>query len=185
MAANHIPDPEEYFAGLERLLKQPKSKKALRQAVVDAPFYEKKVTAVYGLGIVALLLVDESGKKIDRIALSETDFAEGTKEISPKQFEDIKIPADNKENYIAQAIRDNQPKITTDWYYLFTPELTGEEAKFNQTGGAIACSIVYPLKNVGKGGALIFSYFEPLENIEPAHHDFMKRYALLASKFLH
>lgn len=149
----------------------------LYRAIVDAPFDQKVEVALLHLGIVVLLLADAKTGMINRVALSDTELAKGTTDISVKRFEDIKIPLDYPENIIAKAIRTGKPQLTTDWQYLFAPALTPEEARFNQAGGAIACSAVYPLSGVGDGGALIFSYYQYPEKLGSAQRHFMRTYS--------
>lgn len=141
--------------------------------------------ALLHLGIIVLLLADKSDGLVHRVALSNTELAKGTTDISVKRFEDIKIPLDHPENIISKAIRSGRPQLTTDWQYLFTPVLTPEEARFNQAGGAIACSAVYPLiADNWDGGALIFSYYQYPELLGPAQRQFMKTYSALAASRL-
>jgi hypothetical protein len=176
MALPHIPVNEDYYSGIKELLEEAKNDQQLFRAIVDAPFHDKTVTTMLGLGIVVLLLVDKKNKTIDRISISKNELTLGTFAMTSKPFHEIKIPLDNRENYIAIAIRSGHYMITSDWQYLFTPDLSPEDARFNQAGGGIACSAVYPLNGVRDGGALIFSFFEPIERISKEHHSFMKRY---------
>jgi hypothetical protein len=183
MAPINALDNKIYHEELEKLLSKPTSRSSLYQEIVDGPFHNKVMSARLGLGICVLLLVNKEEGTIDRIALAKTDLAQSTLEISAKPFEEIKIPANHKDNYIARAIRRKHYMITSDWQYLFVPALTPEEARFNQAGGGIACSVIYPLDIKG-GGALIFSYYEPVDRIDKNHHHFMQSYAHLASKYL-
>jgi hypothetical protein len=175
---------DEYFKLLDQELKKCKSRRQLENAIVNAPFIDRRTTTMLGLGIVVLLLVNKSAGTIDRIALANTDLARGTVEMSAKPFKEIKIPANDRLNFIARAIKERHYMITSDWQYLFIPALSPEEARFNQAGGGIACSVVYPLNNVLDGGALIFSYYETIERIGILHHNFMTRYASLVGKAL-
>lgn len=177
-------DAEMYFNDLKRQLSSVKIKSALYQTIVDAPFRNRAMTAQMGLGIIVLLLVDKDAGTIDRIALARTDLAQGTLDMSAKPFREIKIPIQNRDNYIAIAIRRRHHMITSDWQYLFTPALTPEESRLNQAGGGIACSVIYPLADLPDGGALIFSYYEPPSRIGKEHHDFMAKYCRLAEKEL-
>lgn len=177
-------DSKIYLDELKKLLKLPKKKKELYQAIVDAPFHNRAMTGRLGLGITVLLLVNKQAGTIDRIALARTDLAQGTVDMSAKPFNEIKIPIDNQSNYIAIAIRRRHYMITSDWQYLFVPALTPQEAHFNQAGGGIACSAIYPLQDVSDGGAMIFSYYEPIDRIDQSHHAFMREYVKLASSRL-
>jgi hypothetical protein len=152
-------------------------------AIVDTPFNFKVDMARLHLGIIVLLLLNKATGMIDRVALSNTELAKGTTDISVKRFEDIKIPADHHENFIAKAIRTQRPQLTTDWYYLFTPALNAEESRFNQAGGGIACSAIYPLIE-GVQGALIFSYFQYPEKLGSYQRQFMKTYTAIVSRRL-
>lgn len=147
----------------------------LFRAIVNAPFNFKVEAASLFLGIVVLLLVDKKAGTINRIALSDTEMAKNTTAVSVKPFEEIKIPLSSEENILAAAIRDGQPHDTTDWKFLFTPVLTGDQARINQASAGIAYSAVYPLK-ARDGGAMIFSYYQYQGSIGEAQRNFMDRY---------
>lgn len=166
-----------WYEDLQQHLGPKSTRQELYRAIVDSPFEYKVETALLHLGIVVLLLVDPETGLINRIALSNTELAKGTTDISMKRFEDIKIPLNYPDNIIAKAIRTGKPQLTTDWKYLFAPALTPEEARFNQAGGAIACSAVYPLLGVPHGGAMIFSYYQYPEKLGPDQRKFMKSYS--------
>ena len=172
------------YDNLAAELESASSYKKLLQAIVDTPFHDKVNAALLGLGIVALLLVNKRTKTVDRITLSNTEQAEGAVRVSVKGFREIKIPIDYGANLTVQAIKEGVPKQTDDWRFLFAPSLTPEEARFNQAGGGIGCSFVYPLIGVRNGGALHFSYFLPLDQIGPKQRQFMKAYSSLAAEKL-
>jgi hypothetical protein len=156
----------------------------LYRAIVDTPFSARLPAALLFLGIVVFLLVNKKTGTIDRVALSETELAKNTTDVSVKDFKDIRIPVGHSENIIAQAIEHGQPYSTNDWYTLFAPELTAEEARFNQAGGGIAYSVVHPLPDFTGGGALIFSYFQYPDKIGDAQKVFMERYCSLVAERL-
>ena len=130
-----------------------------------------------------LLLVNKKTGTIDRIALSQTELAKGTTDVSVKRFEDIKIPVGYDANIIAKAIKTGEPQDTGDWQYLFTPALSPDEARLNQASGGIGYSAVYPI-HARDGGALIFSYYQYPQDITSSHHEFMKMYSQLATEAL-
>jgi hypothetical protein len=175
---------EKVLARLKRELRDCDDGKPLWQAIVDAPFSHKFETGRLHLGIIVLCFADNKGREIHRIALSNTEPAAGTKKMSVKRFEEIKVPLDDTENIIALSIRDAEPRMTTDWKYLFTPALTEEEARFNQAGGGIGCSYVYPLKGLDEGGALIFSYFQYPDKIGEVQKQFMQDYSRIVAERL-
>lgn len=154
----------------------------LTRAFVNAPFTYKRQMVLLGIGIIVLLISNRQDKFIHRVAISETELAEGTLKISYKQFREIKIPSVNEKNIIAQAIRTGEPRMTDDWQYLFTPALSPEQSRLNQAGGGIACSYVYPLIFGEDSGAMIFSYYkEPLQ-IGKTERDFMEAYSGIVSE---
>ena len=154
------------------------------QAIVDLPFNDKQKAINLDLGIVVLLLVNQAESTIDRIALSDTVMAQGAVEMSAKPFKKIRIPLGHPDNIIAHAIETGQIQQTDDWRDLFAPDLTPQQARFNQSGAGIESSLVTKLK-VGDGGAMIFSFFQPLANLhKDQHYDFAKQYSNLVSKVL-
>jgi hypothetical protein len=168
---------------IEKKLADKLTDRELFSAIVNSPFDYPYATGLLSLGIIVLLLVDKQKRVINRVALSNTEPAEGTLAMTAKRFEDIAIPLNYKGNIIAEAIRTGQPQQTKDWPNLFAPALTPEEARFNQAGGAISYSAVYPL-NARDGGAIIFSYHQYPSSLDPAYHQFMQAYAELVSRAL-
>ena len=187
MGAKILPMPEDvidlkaYIATLEKSLGDAATVNDLYDRIVNAPFYSRLDAGSLFLGIVVLLILNEEENQIDRVALSDTELADLTRKVSVVPFKDIKIPADDPDNIIAKAVRDNKHQSTTDWKYLFTPILDEKQARINQAGGGIACRYVYPIESKGMKGALIFSYFQYLHAISDLHEEFMKRYASIVS----
>ncbi|HSX29427.1 MAG TPA: hypothetical protein VLE73_02610 [Candidatus Saccharimonadales bacterium] len=173
-----------YLRSLKTLLQIPKNDKALFQAIVNAPFHDIVQATRYDLGIVVLLLVNKKAGTIDRIALSKTPQAEGAVKMSEKPFHTIKIPVGHAGNIIAETIAANKPRQTDDWQYLFAPAMSVQAAHFNQAGAGIECSYVYPLTGARSGGALIFSYYQPVDNIHEPHKHFMQHYCDLVVQAL-
>lgn len=167
------------FLAITHSLDQPDSDESLFRAIVNTPFTDKLGATKLGLGISVLLLADEENATLDRIALSDTEMASGAVAYSAKPFHEIRIPLDYTDNLLIKSFHSKQYQVTEDWAPLFVPELTPEEARFNQAGAGIACSIVYPLLPFDAKrplGAMIFSYFEPLSSISARHHAFMRTY---------
>lgn len=165
------------YKELDKILAKASGDKELFHSIVNAPFEQCKVqTTFLFLGIMVLLLVDKKTGMIERIALSDTDFAKRTTEVSVVPFKKIKIHMNEPENIIATAIRTSKVESTTDWKFLFTPSLTAEQARINQANAGIAYSAVHPL-SARDGGALIFSYYQYQDMIGDLQHDFMKKYS--------
>ena len=172
------------YKGLERSLQKAENDAELFKLIVNSPFDKANVQMAFlFLGIIVLLLVNKKTGMIDRVALSETDLAKRTTEVSVIPFEKIKISADNADNIIAKAIRSSQMQDTTDWKYLFTPSLTPAQARINQANAGIAYSAVCPL-SARDGGALIFSYYQYKELVGEDQQEFMAKYAQLVSDSL-
>lgn len=168
------------FFSITHSLDEHQTRESIRKAIVNTPFTDKLRATELGLGIVVLLLVNEIRKTLDRVALSDTDRASGAVAISAKPFHEILIPLGYKDNLLITALDTLEPQFTEDWADLFAPELSPQEARFNQAGAGIACSAIYPLVPFASKkakGALIFSYFEPLSTITDTHEIFMKIYA--------
>lgn len=168
---------------LEEILEVSMDDSELFRTIVNAPFEFKLETAFLFLGIIVLLQVDTETGTIDRIALSNTELAKNTTDVSFVEFSKIKIPIDYLDNILAKAISTKKPQDTTDWEQLFVPVMTGEQARINQASAGISYSAVYPLKS-REGGAMIFSYFQYSSNVGKAQHDFMEGYSQLVDKRL-
>lgn len=170
---------------LKRLLDVSVSdERELFRLVVDTPFELKVDAAFLFLGITVLLLANKATGMIDRVALSNTELAKNTTDVSYVPFEEIKIPLDNHEgNIIAKAIQSGKPQDTTDWKFLFDPALTPQQARINQASAGIAYSAVYPF-SARNGGAMIFSYYQYASEIGEPQHKFMKNYISLVDERL-
>jgi hypothetical protein len=157
--------------------------KQLYKDIVNLPFVDKINMVKIDLGIIVLLLVNKETNTIDRVALSRTDIANLTLQVTTKPFKKIKIPLGHRINAIARAIETNTLQQVSDWHYLFVPELSAKAARLNQSNAGIECSFVMPLMALD-GGALIFSFFQPPDHIGDEHIKFIKSYALLVEKIL-
>lgn len=178
-----IQEPTDFITSLTGQLNGIKDRKKLYQEIVDAPFVTRIQAAHYFLGIVVLLLVDRESGLIERIALSNTDFAKRTKDVSMVPFTQIKIPRDDDVNIIAKAIRTGKPFSTTDWRVLFHPAMSASDARINQANSGIAYSQVHPFTAAGSG-ALIHSYYQYPSDIGEAQRYFMKAYTKLVNDCL-
>lgn len=174
---------DPYYKELHRLLATAGSGTQLYKAIVNAPFHDQLRAIQMDLGIVVLLFSNRTTGTIDRIALSDTYSAQGAVRMSAKPFEKIKIPLGHKTNLIAKAIASGKPQQTDDWRYLFVPALTARQAHFNQAGAGIECSLVCPLPGK-KEGAMIFSFYQPLANIQAEHYAFIEFYIELVARQL-
>lgn len=170
-----------YMLEMQARLARAKTDKILFETVVNSPFRAETKGIPLGLGMVVLLLVNKKTDTIDRIALSDTEPARGEVEYSVRPFHEIKIPLKHTRNVVATAINSGNHQSTSDWRYLFTPALSAQEARLSQAGAGIATSIVYPLLDARDGGALIFSYFIPEDQLTAGHHSFMAGYAELTA----
>ena len=165
------------YENMHQMLKNASDETELFELIVNAPFKQYTVqTTFLFLGIIVLLLVNKETGTIDRVALSNTDLAKRTTDVSVRPFSEIKIDINDQHNIIAEAIRTGKMMGTNDWEDLFTPSLNGDEARVNQSSAGIAYSAVYPL-NIEDGGALIFSYYQYPELIGDAQRDFMDKYS--------
>lgn len=174
---------EKYWQKVTSQISATNNDRELFTAIVNTPFDDKKRIVPLGLGIVVLLLNNIKDGMLDRIALSQTEQAAGAVAYSAKPFKEIRIPIDNQENVINKVITTEKWQLTDDWKDMFIPALTPEEARFNQAGAGIGCSVIYPLAS-RDGGAIIFSFYLLANDIGRAHHDFMSRYVSIADKAL-
>jgi hypothetical protein len=175
---------ESYFSELKEILNASKNDSQLYEAIVNAPFHNKRTTTTLGLGFLSFVLVNKKTRTIDRISISKTDTAQGAIDITVKPFHKLIVPIGYKGNAVAEAIRSGRYQQTNDWDYLLKPTLKPEDARMNQAGAGIASSYVYPLIDARDGGAIIFQYFINLDKIENIHREFMFRYTKMVSRAL-
>lgn len=173
----------EFLKTYSTTLKKTQTKEDLFQAIVDTPFRHKDVYIPLGLSLMVLALVNDVSGTLDRTALSNTEPAKGAVDYSVMAFHDIKIPLSAKQNMLIKTLTTGRWHQTDDWAHTFTPALTPEEARFNQAGAGVACTIAYPI-NVGSGAILSFSYFKPLWEIGEEQHIYMKKCVEIAQEAL-
>ena len=176
--------PQIDYSAIDEALQSAKNDEALFRSIVNTPFLINKVQMnLLFLGIIVLLQVNKKQGTIDRVALSDTELAKNTTDVSVVPFEEIKIPINDTKNCIAKTIRSGKPQDTTDWMHLFTPVLTPEQARINQASAGIAYSVVYPVK-ARDGGALIFSYFQYQGGLGDDQQVFMEAYSKIVANTL-
>lgn len=184
MSTDITPSSNLYAASLKKYLDGAINDPDLFERIVNAPFQDTMKSVLLSMGLLQMTLVNTKTNMVDRIALSDTEAAKNAVRLSVLPFKAIHVPYDFEENIIVKAIRTGKPQLTQDWQYLFIPALTPQEARFNQAGAGVACSFVYPLIGAGDGGALTFSYYQPLDVIGKDQRDFMQTYTTLAASFL-
>lgn len=174
---------ENILREIDSKLAKAKTVDELYSLIVNAPFLYKPEMANLFLGIIVVLKYNLKSGKIERKALSSTEFADNTVKVSKLPFSSIEIPIDDKENVIAKTIKSGRVSHTTDWKYLFHPIMDEKSARINQASGGIATSFVYPLTTTPKH-ALIFSFYQYIQDIEKPHKAFMKEYSAIVTKHL-
>lgn len=179
--------PQELAEYLQRLKDRltKSGQEPIYQQITDEPFKEKFQAVQLDLGIIALLLLDPDKRIINRIAMSDTELAHSTDAVSAKPFHEMNIPSDHRTNIIAKAIRGGKLQQTSDWKDLFIPALTSSEARFNQAAGGIGSSIVVPIISSEVSGALVYDFYQPIENIDEIHRNFVKEYTDIVKSILH
>lgn len=183
MAASDAPDLDEMdLKRLERELAQAKDYEELKRVIVEAPFEQPLAVASLFLCFVVLMTANEKTGVIDRVAITDTELARNTFEVTAVAFEDIKIPLHHPDNILAQTLDDGKPRDTTDWYYTFTPAMTGDQARINQASAGAAYTAVYRLDIPHGGGILSFSYYQYASSIGEQQRKFMSGYAKIVSK---
>lgn len=168
---------QDYYSHLKTLLLKARDDEELFESIVNAPFTNKLHSTSIDLGMIVLILANNKTKLVERVAYSKTPSALDAAKGLPIKFNEIKIPLKHKTNIASRAVRTGKPYKTSDWYSLLTPAIGRETARFNQAEAGIGCSYVYPLLGARDGGALIYSFYQPLEMINTTHHSFMKSYS--------
>ena len=108
--------------------------------------------------IIVLTLIDTQSNLLKRVALSTTQEASITQEVTPVPFEKIEIPLNASNNLLIKAIKTNKTQHTTYWPDIFKPALSNKEAIRNQKSSGIKTSMIYPITIKKKPiGALILS----------------------------
>lgn len=168
---------QDYYSQLEKRLQKATNDEELFESIVNAPFINKFHSTSIDLGMIVLILANHKTNLVERVAYSKTPSAIDAAKGLPIKFNEIKIPLKHKNNITSKAVRTGKAYKTSDWYALLTPAIGRETARFNQAEAGIGCSYVYPLLGARDGGALIYSFYQPIDMISTDHHMFMKRYS--------
>jgi hypothetical protein len=172
-----------YISRLEESLISLKSND-IKQNIVDAPFSDRLKAAELDLGIIALLIVDKHKKTLNRISISQTEYALSVQKVSVMPFHTIKIPLSDKNNLVVEAIKSNKAQFTTDWKDLLMPALNSIDAELDQAVSATGCSIVVPFKTNSLSGAIIYDFYQDTNSIDEIHFSFAKKYTKVAAAIL-
>lgn len=150
---------QEYYIKISEILKSKTAKPAgLYDAIVNVPF-QTLLPASFDIGTIVLLVVNEDTHSIDRVGLSDTPAAKGAVNASSKPFKEIKIPLSETESAHVKALQTGKEVYVTDWYDMFRPALSSQQARDNQHGAGIITSVVVPFFGEHRNGTLIFSYY--------------------------
>lgn len=168
---------------LKKKLFSAKNYEELTKLIVEEPIKQQVPTALMFLAFIVLLVVNHKTGMLDRVSISDTELAQNTFDVTAVPFEDIKIPMDDPNNLYVRAVKTGEPTDTTDWYFTFTPAMTGDQARINQASAGIAYTAIYPLK-FKKGGALSFSYYQYEGHVGREQAVFMKEYTKIVSDAL-
>ena len=153
----------------------------LPQVLVDAPFATEHVID-YEIAAIVLTVENSTDQTIDRIALSQTPSAAGAVKASAVPFKKIRIPLQCTENALVASVSQDITIVTSDWYNLFRPTLSARQARDNQAGAGVQCSVVVPFTGKTMRGALIFSLLCTEAELTAQHRAFFSDYATFVGK---
>jgi len=166
---------------LEKIILNSLDFRRVVQEVVDSILLELGYLEL-GYKIVVLALVDKNTNTLKRVALSQTEEAWKTREVSKVPFDQITIPMEAGQNSCIKAIIENRPQITHYFPDILTPPLTPENALESQKNAGIKTSMVYPLNVRGKTiGIMIFSMTKGEEEVTAEEKRLIQYFADLSA----
>lgn len=151
------------------------------QIIVEAPFANKINMVFLFLGFICLYIVNEKKDEIQLVAASGTEeyrLAVEQYNFKPSSFH-LRFDID-KDNTIVQAIANNKPQDTADWWTLSRKHKSAKAVRLNQANSGIAYTVVYPFSSSVRG-ALMYNFYQYPDKIDGEQRAFMKRYTELVS----
>ena len=166
---------------LERIILDTLDFREVVQKVVDSILTELGYLNL-GYKVVVLALVDEKTKTLNRVALSQTEGATKTRQVSELPFNEIKIPLSAKGNLCIKALKENKIQITHYFPDILTPPISVENAIRSQENAGIKASMVYPLESRGNTiGVMIFSMDKVEKDVSPQEWSLLRYFTELVS----
>ena len=112
----------------------------------------------FGYIIIVLSLLDRSKKKLKRVSISKTEFAEKALINSPLPFEKITFDMNDKENLPVKALLENVPYVTDDLSDMLYPAIERDLVRNVQKKLGVLTSVTFPIYSKSSPlGTLIFS----------------------------
>ena len=170
---------EHQYQSLVSNLAHAQTKSELLFLSVNAPLSDKKLISMLDIGMIELFIKDEN--ILSSIAVSDTQSVREASKVRAGRTKSLKIPMRYTENSVVESIVKNRPQTIDDWSCLYSPILSSEASRLKQTASSIECSIIVPLK-IDSGGAMVFSFIQPLSNITKAHKEFTCKYSQIVSE---
>jgi len=166
---------------LERIILDTLDFREVVQKVVDSIFTELGYLDL-GYKVVVLALVDEKNGTLNRVALSQTEEAKKTRQVSEMEFSDIKIPLSSRKNLCIRALKQNKIQITHYFPDILTPPISVENALESQKNAGIKASMVYPLESRGEViGVMIFSMDKTEKHVTPQEWSLLRYFTEMVS----
>ncbi len=135
-----------------------------------------------GYKVVVLALLDKEEQVLKRVALSQTDAAKKTREVSDVPFEEIVIPLSATDNLCIKALLENKPQVTHYFPDILTPPVPVENALESQKNAGIKTSLVYPLTVREETiGIMIFSLSKEESEITAEERTLVEHFTDLAA----
>src|SRR3989339_201595 len=117
--------------------------------------------------VAVLALIDQENQVLKRVALSQTQEAKKTREVSNVPFEKIITPLSAKQNLCIKAMDENKTQITDYFPDILTPPISPENAIESQKNAGLKSSLIFPLQVRGKTiGIMIFSLTKNTSEIQ-------------------
>jgi hypothetical protein len=152
----------------------------LQKVIVNAPFQDKLLCASIDLGIISLMLVDESGMYISCVSMTDNDLAHEAQKVSETTFCDIKIPVYSEDSILSAVILNQSPELSDKWSRFLSSDVKLAQIELSQKAASIESCLAWPL-NIPQGGVMLFSFFQPKQNIGKHHYLFAEAYSKFVS----
>ncbi len=129
-----------------------------------------------GFQVGVILLIDQKKQVLKRVAISRTERVQKAVNELGIEFKGLETPFSQSDNLVVQVALDNKPRNTKTLYDVLKPHVSLEQATYIQDVGAVANSLVYPLKAKGRTiGVMIISLAESKPEINNVRRQLIER----------
>ncbi|MFC1647273.1 ATP-binding protein [Patescibacteria group bacterium] len=161
---------------LQKIILESNNYNDLVKETIDSVFKELRRLEL-GYKLLVLFLVDEEDQKLKIDSITQTDDVMRILTSAPIPLEEVHIPIDEDNNVCIKSIKEYKQYSTRNWFDIFRPSYSQEEAQRIQKSASLKTIMVYPINYHGKTkGVLLFNSQRDEEEIKSDEKELLQVY---------